>query len=166
MSGVSHVRGGGRALQPRATPCHAEDAAPQWYVLPMTPSIMCKRTIGGVLLMQHRLESVPLARASRPRTCTHSHTPRCARRLVPRDQIGDSMFVVGGAARTGDHFDDVHKFDLRAGKWVPVTVTGAKPPKMSGHSAVAFGDKLVVFGGMNMEAQEMYNDVWVLHTGA
>ena len=36
---------------------------------------------------------------------------------------------------------------------------------MSGQSAVAFGAKIVVFGGMNMAEQMIYNDVWVLDTG-
>ena len=75
------------------------------------------------------------------------------------------MYMFGGAAPTGEHFNDLHAFDLRRGTWSQLPTAGEQPPKMSGQSAVAFGAKIVVFGGMNMAEQMIYNDVWVLDTG-
>lgn len=42
---------------------------------------------------------------------------------------------------------------------------GTPPAPRSGHSAVALGDSLVVYGGMNVEDNITFNDIFELQTG-
>ena len=83
--------------------------------------------------------------------------------------VGSSMFVVAGADRAGNHMNDVHVLDTTSWEWRQATVAqddaaAALSPR-SGHSAVACGSYLVIFGGANMSVEACYNDVCLLATG-
>ena len=82
--------------------------------------------------------------------------------------VGSSMFVVGGADRAGNHMNDVHVLDTTSWEWRQATVAqdaAAAPSPRSGHSTVACGSHLVLFGGANMSVEACYNDVFLLATG-
>lgn len=44
-------------------------------------------------------------------------------------------------------------------------VSGAPPSPRSGHSAIAFGDSLVIYGGMNGQDGFTFNDLYELRPG-
>ncbi|KAJ8604847.1 hypothetical protein CTAYLR_001069 [Chrysophaeum taylorii] len=92
-------------------------------------------------------ESWPLARAG------HTLT-----------RVGRSLWLFGGLGRRGattDYHDDVWTLD-RDLAWTRETCAGAVPRGRAGHSALAVGPHLLVFGGLN--AQRFLNDFFVLHT--
>ena len=95
---------------------------------------------------------VPSARGGATITC------------VPRS---NKLFVCGGANRQGEAFamDTVEMYDIDKGEWYPVTAKGDVPPPSSGHSVVAVGQLLYLFGGMSRSQEECFNDVYVLNTG-
>ncbi|KAF0689615.1 Aste57867_18946 [Aphanomyces stellatus] len=75
------------------------------------------------------------------------------------------IYLIGGANRDADAFNDVHIFNLEEKKWTRVSPrnSSAFTPR-SGHSAVAHGSFIYVFGGVNMQLGEVYNDLHVLDT--
>lgn len=84
-------------------------------------------------------------------------------------QVGSKAYVIGGANRSVGHLTDVCVYDLEARCWEAVIKTvgaGVKsmPPPMGGHSAVAHGTDIVVFGGKNEETTTVFNDVLVFDT--
>lgn len=46
-----------------------------------------------------------------------------------------------------------------------INVSGTPPSPRSGHSAVAFGESLVVYGGMNGQDGVTFNDLFELRPG-
>ena len=100
------------------------------------------------------------------------------------------VLVFGGANRAGEHYNGVHAFDVGAGRWLSeaeagesggVRISGEPPAKRSGHAAALVpsaaaaadgdggggagfdgGGGLVVVGGIDIAAQEIFNDVHVL----
>lgn len=46
-----------------------------------------------------------------------------------------------------------------------ITVRGTPPSPRSGHSAVALGESLVVYGGMNGQDGVTFNDLFELQPG-
>eukprot|EP00948_MAST-09A_sp_MAST-9A-sp1_P003914 g3914.t1 len=82
-------------------------------------------------------------------------------------RIGGCLYLYGGASRSGRHYDDLSVFDIAKNKWIEISAKtkGIKPPAMSGHSAVAYQDRfMIVFGGMNIAEEKVYNTLYVLDT--
>lgn len=98
------------------------------------------------------------------------------------------VYLVGGANREATSFGDVYAFDLgRFGpvactvhstpshstciretatkKWELLAPSSGNLPARSGHSTVAVGSELVVFGGFNAHDGVVYNDIHVFDTG-
>ncbi len=76
--------------------------------------------------------------------------------------MGSTLYLIGGANREAEHFADVHAFDCVTQEWRgPLPATGRPPPPLSGHAAVAVGGDVVLFGGMNVAAGEIYHAVYV-----
>lgn len=79
--------------------------------------------------------------------------------------LHDSHIVVIGGRGAGDTtqaLGDVAVFDLSGSQWlIGVRVEGQLPPRY-GHSAVAVGNDIVVFGGVGDQGQ-LLNDVWLLN---
>ncbi|ETV88577.1 hypothetical protein, variant [Aphanomyces astaci] len=76
------------------------------------------------------------------------------------------LYLIGGANRAAETFGDVHVFDWDAKRW-----TQAKPSigsttftPRSGHTAVARGSRIYVFGGANLRVGAVFNDLHVLDT--
>lgn len=103
------------------------------------------------------------------------------------------MYLIGGASREAVCFGDVQRFDFGAPElsgmflylsfshllvrtittperreWsrVKPAAGGDEFPARSGHSAVALGRCVFVFGGLSLVAGEVFNDVFVFDTRA
>ncbi|KAL4158614.1 hypothetical protein PRNP1_004390 [Phytophthora ramorum] len=75
-----------------------------------------------------------------------------------------AVYLVGGANREGTSFGDVYQFDLEAHLWTFVQPSSGSLPPRSGHSAVAIGTHIYVFGGLDAAAGEIYNCVHIFNT--
>lgn len=64
--------------------------------------------------------------------------------------------------KASHNFPCAHHLDTR--EWTLVKAEDSKFPARSGHSAVAIGQRIFVFGGLNSMACEVYNDVRVFDT--
>ncbi|KAG7398666.1 hypothetical protein PHYBOEH_010715 [Phytophthora boehmeriae] len=81
-------------------------------------------------------------------------------------EVGQSgpIYLIGGANREGTSFGDVHRFDFDARIWTPVKVSSGNLHPRSGHSAVAIGAEIYVFGGIDAKEGEIYNDLHIFDT--
>ncbi|KAE8966205.1 hypothetical protein PR003_g4656 [Phytophthora rubi] len=81
-------------------------------------------------------------------------------------QVGEGglVYLIGGANREGASFGDVHCFDFETRAWKLVSPSSGSLSPRSGHSAVAVGAKIYVFGGLDVAAGASYNDVNVFDT--
>ncbi|KAF4034612.1 Kelch motif [Phytophthora infestans] len=75
-----------------------------------------------------------------------------------------AVYLVGGANREGASFGDAHHFDLDTRKWTLLEPSRGSLPPRSGHSAVAIGSKIYVFGGLDAAKSEIYSDVHTFDT--
>jgi hypothetical protein len=74
--------------------------------------------------------------------------------------IGSMLFIVGGLARKGRPYDDVHVLDLGARVWSMPRLTHEGPAPRGRHTVASVGSVLFLFGG---GAQgELYDDIWTL----
>ncbi len=76
------------------------------------------------------------------------------------------MYLIGGANREATSFSDVVELDLQTRVWKkiqPLDTSDAFPAR-SGHSAVAIGHLILVFGGMNAVKQEIYDEMYTFDT--
>ncbi len=91
-------------------------------------------------------------------------TPVLSVRLRPL-QVGNSLYIIGGASRDGTHYSDVHAYDLSPRVWSgPLECSGTRPPAVSGHAAVCVGDEVLVFGGMDVVEGTIHNTLFALCT--
>ena len=63
------------------------------------------------------------------------------------------------------YLNDIFTLEIREGmslQWVCPTIEGPCPTPRESHSAIAYGSKLVIFGGMN---GRRLGDCWMLDTG-
>ncbi|KAG5188707.1 hypothetical protein JKP88DRAFT_303910, partial [Tribonema minus] len=82
---------------------------------------------------------------------------------------GTKYVLFGGAAMTGEHFNDtwILTFDSATNKctWTQPPLKGKAPPARSGHAAVAMDDTtMLMFGGMDPACNAARSDVWALNT--
>jgi hypothetical protein len=75
--------------------------------------------------------------------------PPSARESHSATLVGDSKMVIfgGSGEGKGNYLNDVHVLDVKAMKWISPEVRGETPAKRDSHSAVAVGNKIVVYGG-------------------
>ena len=72
-----------------------------------------------------------------------------------------SMIVFGGYLESGERTNEVWRYHFKEGKWEIVVAMGKlKPEPRAGHSAIIYGDAMVVFGGKDDENNKL-NDLWV-----
>ena len=74
----------------------------------------------------------------------------------------DHMYIFGGTSEEGEKLCDLWKLDLRTYHWEQVDCSGEVPSGRSGHSAVLYGDVMIVFGGMKDITKET-NDMYSYH---
>ena len=74
-----------------------------------------------------------------------------------------AMVVFGGFLPNGERTNDIYMYFFKENKWEKVSVLGLDLPKArAGHSAIVFGDSMVIFGGRDEEANKL-NDIWVFN---
>jgi N-acetylneuraminic acid mutarotase len=85
----------------------------------------------------------------------------CARTIQAMPVVNDTAYIWGGGISGFDAIDDSRMWilNLTTG-WTSIPTSGPKPRQ--GHSIVAIGTDLILFGGMN--GSESFNDTWVFDT--
>ncbi|PON69666.1 BTB-kelch protein [Trema orientale] len=73
----------------------------------------------------------------------------------------NNVIVIGGEDGHDYYLSDVHILDTDTLVWRELNTSGQLLTPRAGHSTVAFGKKLFVFGGFT-DAQNLYNDLYVL----
>ncbi|ONI08899.1 hypothetical protein PRUPE_5G207100 [Prunus persica] len=73
----------------------------------------------------------------------------------------NKIFVIGGEDGHDYYLSDVHILDADTLMWRELNTSGQLLPPRAGHSTVAFGKNLFVFGGFT-DAQNLYNDLHML----
>ncbi|ETV79299.1 hypothetical protein H257_07351 [Aphanomyces astaci] len=77
--------------------------------------------------------------------------------------IGTKMFVFGGKGAKGALYRDMFYLDLETWHWFSVNWTTESPSERFSHSALAVGNKLVIFGGWD-GTNKTFKDLWVFDT--
>ncbi|XP_048135837.1 uncharacterized protein LOC115742287 isoform X3 [Rhodamnia argentea] len=73
----------------------------------------------------------------------------------------NKMIVIGGEDGRDYYLSDAHILDADTLMWKELNTTGHMLPPRAGHSTVAFGKILFVYGGFT-EAQKLYDDLFML----
>ncbi|KAK8657739.1 hypothetical protein V6N13_035962 [Hibiscus sabdariffa] len=73
----------------------------------------------------------------------------------------NKIIVIGGEDARDYYLSDVHILDADTLAWKQLTTSGQILPPRAGHSTVAFGKNLLVFGGF-CDAQNLYDDLYML----
>ncbi|PRQ16354.1 putative kelch-type beta propeller [Rosa chinensis] len=73
----------------------------------------------------------------------------------------NKVIVIGGEDGHDYYLSDVHILDADTLVWRELNTSGQSLPPRGGHSTVAFGKNLFVFGGFT-DAQSLYNDLYML----
>ncbi|KAJ4831850.1 hypothetical protein Tsubulata_017516 [Turnera subulata] len=73
----------------------------------------------------------------------------------------NKIIVIGGEDGHDYYLSDVHVLDAETLVWKELNTSGQKLPPRAGHSTVAFGKNLFVFGGFT-DAQNLYDDLYML----
>nr|XP_025617114.1 tip elongation aberrant protein 1 isoform X1 [Arachis hypogaea] len=73
----------------------------------------------------------------------------------------NKIIVLGGEDGHDYYLSDVHILDTDTLIWRELSTSGQLLPPRAGHSTVAFGKNLFVFGGFT-DAQNLYNDLYML----
>lgn len=76
-------------------------------------------------------------------------TPPSPRESHTATLVGDEKLVIFGGSGEGEgnYLNDLHVLDLRTMRWASPEVKGDTPAARDSHSAVAIGNKLIVYGG-------------------
>ncbi|XVF49936.1 hypothetical protein PTKIN_Ptkin04bG0056400 [Pterospermum kingtungense] len=73
----------------------------------------------------------------------------------------NKIIVIGGEDGHDYYLSDVHILDAGTLAWKELNTSGQMLPPRAGHSTVAFGKNLFVFGGFT-DAQNLYDDIYML----
>uniref|UniRef100_A0A2C9UK58 Uncharacterized protein n=1 Tax=Manihot esculenta TaxID=3983 RepID=A0A2C9UK58_MANES len=90
-----------------------------------------------------------------------SGTPPSARDSHTCSSLKGKIIVIGGEDGRDYYLSDVHILDAETLVWKELNTTGQRLPPRAGHSTVAFGNNLLVFGGFT-DAQNLYDDLYML----
>ncbi|KAL3748623.1 hypothetical protein ACJRO7_009800 [Eucalyptus globulus] len=88
-------------------------------------------------------------------------TPPSARDSHSCSTWKNKMIVIGGEDGRDYYLSDAHILDADTLMWKELNTTGHMLPPRAGHSTVAFGKILFVYGGFT-EAQKLYDDLYML----
>lgn len=92
---------------------------------------------------------------------TTSGTPPSPRDSHTCSSWKNNFIVIGGEDGHDYYLSDVHILDTDTLVWRELNTLGHLLTPRAGHSTVAFGKKLFVFGGFT-DAQNLYNDLYML----
>lgn len=74
-----------------------------------------------------------------------------------------SMVIFGGFTSDGERSNDLYRYHFKDNKWERVSVLGQDAPApRAGHSALVFGDSMVIFGGRDQDSNKL-NDIWIFN---
>ena len=75
---------------------------------------------------------------------------------------GDKFYVFGGQDDDNNKLDDMWEYDLASNAWRQIQIPdgGLRPLARSGHSAVTYGSRMYIFGGI-LELTKELNDMLV-----
>ncbi|KAK2989336.1 hypothetical protein RJ640_015047 [Escallonia rubra] len=90
-----------------------------------------------------------------------SGTPPAKRDSHTCSSWRNKIIVIGGEDRHDYYLSDVHILDTDTLVWAKLNVSGQLLPPRAGHTTVAFGKNLFVFGGFTDE-QNLYDDIYML----
>lgn len=90
-----------------------------------------------------------------------SGTPPAARDSHSCSSWRNNIVVIGGEDAHDYYLSDVHILDTDNLVWRELNTSGQLFPPRAGHSTVAFGKNLFVFGGFT-DAQNLYDDLYML----
>ena len=85
---------------------------------------------------------------------------------LPRDDHtavvhdGREMIVFGGFVDGGERTNETYIYIIKDNKWEILEAGKGGPKPRAGHSAVVYGNMMVVFGGRD-EDNEKLNDLWI-----
>lgn len=81
-------------------------------------------------------------------------------------KVNGKVIVFGGADREQTHFQDMLVYGGDAGSnFSTVKASGDVPMPRSGHSVIAYGKFLFLFGGIDFAEEAAFNDLYILDTG-
>lgn len=92
---------------------------------------------------------------------TTSGTPPSPRDSHTCSSWKNNVIVIGGEDGHDYYLSDVHILDTDTLVWRELNTSGHLLTPRAGHSTIAFGKKLFVFGGFT-DAQNLYNDLYML----
>eukprot|EP00055_Hartaetosiga_balthica_P010797 m.47255 g.47255 ORF g.47255 m.47255 type:complete len:522 (-) comp7320_c0_seq1:258-1823(-) len=82
--------------------------------------------------------------------------------------VGTNLYVFGGRGGEATLYNDITCFDTLNHTWTTLEPSGQLPPERDFHSAVAFNDKIFIFGGAyEIESKDIFkyfNDVFAFDT--
>ncbi|KAK3037975.1 hypothetical protein RJ639_030680, partial [Escallonia herrerae] len=90
-----------------------------------------------------------------------SGTPPAKRDSHTCSSWRNKIIVIGGEDKHDYYLSDVHILDTDTLVWAKLNVSGQLLPPRAGHTTVAFGKNLFVFGGFTDE-QNLYDDIYML----
>ncbi len=74
-----------------------------------------------------------------------------------------SMVIFGGFSSDGERSNCLYRYYFKDNKWEKVSVLGQEAPvPRAGHSALIFGDSMVIFGGRDEDSNKL-NDIWIFN---
>jgi len=81
----------------------------------------------------------------------HTGSPPSPRAWHTASRVPDTglIIIIGGTSGKERFSNDVHIYDTVRRHWSTLPVTGSPPPPLCSHTAVARGDEIFVFGGLN-----------------
>ncbi|XP_022921955.1 acyl-CoA-binding domain-containing protein 6-like [Cucurbita moschata] len=92
---------------------------------------------------------------------TTSGTPPSPRDSHTCSSWKNKVIVIGGEDAHDYYLSDVHILDTDTLVWTELKTSGELLPPRAGHTTIAFGKSLFVFGGFT-DAQNLYNDLHML----
>jgi dynein heavy chain, axonemal len=103
----------------------------------------------------------------------HWSVPKCIGDIPSRRSghsfcaVGDCSYLFGGndMRRPPGPNNELYKLDMSSNEfyWSKLDNPGRSPEPRSHHSAIVFGNKIILFGGFRSSSIR-YNDVWILDT--
>ncbi|THU62138.1 hypothetical protein C4D60_Mb01t01980 [Musa balbisiana] len=93
-----------------------------------------------------------------------SGTPPSARDCHSCSSWKNKIIVLGGEDSSDFYLADVHILNADTLAWEPMKTAGKIFPPRAGHTTVALGSNLFVFGGFT-DARNLYDDLYVLNVG-
>lgn len=63
--------------------------------------------------------------------------------------LDENIIVFGGSTFNANYLNDIWVFDVETRNWIERDVSGDKPSERAGHSAVVYGNNVIIYGGGN-----------------